>query len=54
MHELDHDNIIKVIDFYTVKGGRFISVMEYQESYDLYKIISDPETIMEENKKFAD
>ena len=28
--------------------------MEYEESYDLEKIVNDPETIMEENKEFAD
>jgi len=28
--------------------------MEYQDCYDLDKIVNDPETIMDENKEFAD
>ena len=28
--------------------------MEYQDGYDLEKIVNDPETVMEENQKFAD
>ena len=43
-----------MIDFFKVKSGKFISIMEYEESYDLEKIVNDPETIMEENKEFAD
>ena len=54
LSSFDHKNIIKIIDFYKVKNGKFIYIMEYQDSYDLDKIVNDPETIMEENKKFAD
>jgi serine/threonine protein kinase len=53
LHGLNHENIIKVKDFFKLKSGKFLSVMEYQEGYDLGKIVADPETIMEENEKFA-
>ena len=53
MHGLNHENIIKVKDFFKLKSGKFLSVMEYQEGYDLGKIVTDAETIMEENEKFA-
>jgi len=45
---LNHENIIKVIDFFNSKGA-FISIMEYEDSYDLEKIVNDPETVMDEN-----
>jgi hypothetical protein len=54
LYSLTHENIIKVTDFYKLKSGKFVSVMEYQESYDLEKIITDAEKIMEKNQKFAD
>ena len=49
LNSLNHENIIKVIDFFKLKSGKFISIMEYQDSYDLEKKINDPETVMEEN-----
>ena len=54
LSKLDHENIIKVVDFYKVNGGPFVSVMEYRNSYDLHKIVTKPETIKRKNKKFAD
>jgi serine/threonine protein kinase len=54
LNSLNHENIIKVIEFFKVKTGKFISIMEYQDGYDLEKIVNDPETVMEENKEFAD
>jgi len=51
---LNHENIIKVKDFYKVPRGDFISIMEYRDGYDLYTIVSKPEKIMKKNKKFAD
>jgi serine/threonine protein kinase len=29
LKSLDHENIIKVIDFFKFKNGKFISIMEY-------------------------
>jgi serine/threonine protein kinase len=54
LNNLNHENIIKVKDFYKVKTGDFVSIMEYQDSYDLHKIVTKPETIKKKNKKFAD
>jgi len=49
LNNLKHENIIKVTDFFKLKSGKFVSVMEYQDSYDLEKIVNEPETVMEEN-----
>ena len=54
LNSLNHENIIKVIDFFKVKNGDFISIMEYQDSYDLHKIVTKPEKIQKKHKKFAD
>ena len=54
LSNLNHENIIKVKDFYKVPRGDFISIMEYRDGHDLYKIVSKPERIMKQNKKFAD
>lgn len=51
---LNHENIIKIKDFYKVKTGSFVSIIEYQECYDLNKIVTTFEQIMEKNKKFSD
>ena len=51
---LNHENIIKVKDFYKVKDGNFVSIMEYRDSYNLHEIVTKPEKIMKKNKKFAD
>ena len=51
---LNHENIIKVIDFYKVKNGSFVTIMEYRDSCDLHKIVIKPEKIMKKHKKFAD
>ena len=40
LNSLNHENIIKVIDFYKVKNGDFISIMEYQDSFDLHKVVT--------------
>ena len=42
LNSLNHENIIKVKDFYEDKSGKFVSIMEYQDSYDLDKIINYP------------
>ena len=42
LSRLNHQNIIKVIDFYKGKGGDFVSIMEYQDSYDLHEIVTKP------------
>jgi len=54
LSKLNHENIIKVVDFYKVDGGDFVSVMEYRDSLDLHKIVTQPERIKKKNKRFAD
>ena len=54
LYSLNHENIIKVKDFYKVESGKFISIMEYQDCYNLQEIVTDPEIIIKKNKKFAD
>ena len=54
LHTLSHENIIKVKDFFRVKGGKFVSVMEYQDAYDFETIVDDPEKVMRKSKRFAD
>ena len=54
LSKLNHENIIKVVDFYKVDGGDFVSVMEYRDSLDLHKIATQPERIKKKNKRFAD
>ena len=39
LNKLNHENIIKVKDFYKVIDGKFISIMEYRDGYDLYNIV---------------
>jgi len=51
---LNHENIIKVKDFFKLSKGDFISIMEFRDGYDLHAIVSKPEKIMKKNKKFAD
>ena len=45
LKSLNHDNIIKVKDFYKIKDGDFVSIMEYQDSYNLHEIVTQPEKI---------
>jgi len=40
LKKLNHENIIKVKDFYRVISGDFISIMEYRDGYDLHKIVT--------------
>ena len=54
LKSLDHENIIKAIDFFKLKNGKFISIMEYQDSYDLHQIVLDPETVRKNNKEFVE
>ncbi len=54
LNKLNHENIIKVVDFYKVDGGDFVSVMEYRDSHDLHKIVTKPDKIKKKNKKFAE
>jgi len=42
LKNLNHENIIKVKDFYRLTSGDFISVMEYRDGYDLHKIVTRP------------
>ena len=54
LHTLKHENIIKVTDFFRLKSGKFVSVMEYQDGYDFETIVDDPEKVMRKHKRFAD
>lgn len=38
---LNHQNIIKVHDFYKTKEGCFVYLMEYKEGYDLYELVTN-------------
>jgi len=39
LNKLQHENIIKVKDFFKLIDGKFISIMEYRDGYDLNKIL---------------
>ena len=42
LNSLNHENIIKVKDFYELKNGKVISIMEYQDSYYFQMIVNEP------------
>ena len=44
---------VKVKDFFKVKG-KFVSVMEYEDGYDLEVIVTDPDKVIRKHKEFAD
>ena len=53
LYTLNHENIIKVKEFFKITGGKFVSVMEYQDSHNFQTIVEDPEEVMSNNEQFA-